>query len=339
MDALAHLLNALRISEYSAYSNAQIKTYPDGSAVVTVFDKAIIRRPGLELARDQEPEEEGPEEGPDTPISDKKKAANVARSKRRAKAAVYDLARATDFEFFTTLTISKDKVKDRLDDAEVFKHLQDWLDNNVRRHGLAYVLVPEYHKKGGLHFHAFFNDALEVVDSGTISLPGGGKPKRPRSKAQRAAWLAQGGHVVYNLPGWGWGFTTAIRLYGERDAAIGYVVKYITKSDEKIGGRWYYSGGPLLRPAVQVENLDFERATELIKASKLIRESELVKAYELGDMYEIQEIGCKGVRLRIRTEEYNETLEKLRGTAGHFQRPEDEMAGTCGRPGGNGSID
>jgi len=297
MDAISHLLNALRVSEYSAFSNAQIKTFPDGSAVITVFDRAIIRRPGLELARDQEPEEDGP----DIPISDTKKAANLARAKRRARAAVYDLARATDFEFFVTLTINKDKVKDRLDDAEIFRHLQDWLDNNVRRRGLAYVLVPEYHKAGGLHFHAFMNGALEVVDSGTISLPGGDKPRRPRSKAQRAAWLAQGGHVVYNLPGWGWGFTTAIRLYGDRDAAIGYIVKYITKSQEKIGGRWYYSGGPLLRPAVQVEDLDFGKASEL------------------GDVYDIQELGCKGVQLKIRTEEYNAILEALRGTAGKFQ--------------------
>jgi len=302
MDAIAHLLNALRVSEYSAYSNAQIKTYPDGSAVITVFDRAIIRRPGLELARDQEPEEDGP----DIPISDTKKAANLARAKRRARAAVYDLARATDFEFFVTLTINKDKVKDRLDDAEVFRHLQDWLDNNVRRHGLAYVLVPEYHKAGGLHFHAFFNSALEVVDSGTISLPWVDKPRRPRSKIQRAAWLAQGGHVVYNLPGWGWGYTTAIRLYGDREAAIGYVVKYITKNEKKIGGRWYYSGGPLLRPAVQVEDLDFARASEL------------------GDVYEIKELGCKGVKLKIWKEVYDEMLEDLRGTAGHLQRAGDK---------------
>ena len=80
--------------------------------------------------------------------------------------------------------------------------------------------MPERHKDGAIHFHGFFNDALEARDSGTVSLPGQKSPRRPRSARQRAKWLEDGGKPVYNLPGWSWGFTTAIELYGEYDRAV-----------------------------------------------------------------------------------------------------------------------
>lgn len=292
MDALSGLLALMRSSEGSIYKNAQIKRYPDGSAAVMVFDRAIIRERGWEAAAPAGRKDETPEGGEDRAADESRAAANLARSRRRARSAVFDIARATDFEWFVTLTVSPDKLN-RYDAGEVFRHLHDWLDNSVRRHGLAYVLIPEYHKDGAVHFHALFNDALPVVDSGTVSLPGGGKPKRPRSKAQRAAWLAAGGQAVYNLPAWGWGFSTAIRLYGERDAAVGYVVKYITKTEAKIGGRWYYSGGALQRPAVAAANMDFEAAAAL------------------GHPFELEDLGCRGVKLMLKGEDVDETLEQL----------------------------
>lgn len=187
----------------------------------------------------------------------KRQSDSMARSKRRAKAAVFDLALSNELRFFVTLTLAKDKVN-RYDIREVTKRLNTWLDNHVRRDGLKYVLVAERHKDGAVHFHGFFNDVLDAVDSGTMVPPGGGKPKRPRSKAQRAAWAAAGGRVVYNLPAWDFGFTTAMEVYGKRSAAVGYVCKYITKADEKVGGRWYYSGGKLARPSVEYCAADFE---------------------------------------------------------------------------------
>ena len=297
MDSISLLLNALRVSESTVFCNAQIKRYPDGSAVVTVFDRNIIRAPGFEACGAQE-RPEAVAECSSTPEKESgREAANLARSKRRARTAVFDIAMATDFDLFATFTVSPEKVKDRLDDGEVFGHLHDWLDNNVRRRGLAYVLVPEYHKKGGLHFHALMNDALPMVDSGRIIRSTGGKPKLPAGPLQRSAWLAAGGHPVYNLPGWGWGFSAAIRLYGDRAAAVGYVTKYISKNDRKIGGRWYYSGGELRRPQVTTCKLDFDRASWY------------------GPAFDIDELGARGVRLRIEKEDTDEMLEELRGTA------------------------
>ena len=104
--------------------------------------------------------------------------------------------------------------------AAITRKLSVWADNQVRRKGLCYILVPELHKDGAVHYHGIFNAALPVTDSGTISRSGKKRPQRPRSRAERARWLSDGGHVVYNLPSWTLGFTTAIELYGGRDKAI-----------------------------------------------------------------------------------------------------------------------
>ena len=177
------------------------------------------------------------DDGVDDIMEGWRKRRSQERAKRRARAAVRDLGLCNDFTYFVTLTLDGARI-DRYDPREVVRRLNRWLDNAVRRSGLKYVLVPEHHKDGAIHFHGFFNDALEAVDSGHKD---------------------RGGHTVYNLPRWTWGFSTAIRLYGERAAAVAYTCKYINKAQEKIGGRWYYSGGDLRKPDVSWLDVDFDR--------------------------------------------------------------------------------
>lgn len=237
----------------------RVKLYPDGSKELMACSKPIFRTPGWE-SRDAAPKKGRRVVEGDSP-------GDLRRAVRRARAQVRDLAFCNPMAYFVTLTLDKSKV-DRYDMAAITKKLNAWLSNQVQRKGLKYILVPERHKDGAIHFHGFFNAALDVVDSGTLT-QGGGKPRKPRSAAQRAAWLAQGWHVVYNLPAWSLGFTTAIQLYGDYDSAVGYVCKYIGKDMEpgtqadapqpsaKIGGRWYYSGGDLARPDTQLADLDW----------------------------------------------------------------------------------
>lgn len=177
-------------------------------------------------------------------------AEDIERSMRRARAKVRRIALANEFKYFVTLTLDPAKV-DSHDGAAVVKKLNAWASNAVQRHGLRYILVPELHKKGGIHFHGFFNDALPAVDSGTVRVPWAKKPRRPRSEKERLEWLAAGGRVVYNLPGWALGFTTALELYGDYPAAVAYVCKYIGKDGTKPAGRWYYSGGDLREPVAE----------------------------------------------------------------------------------------
>lgn len=266
-------------SRRDLYHNCRIKAYPDGSVDLCAANRQIFREPGWEGKPDpasripsREAELEfmrlgsDPETQPDilTPEEEslladpvRNPAEALDRAKRRAKSAVRDLGLSNEWAWFVTLTLDKQQV-DRYDVTAVTRKLNQWLDNHVRRDGLAYVLVPERHRDGAIHFHGFFNGALRAADSGTVSLPGEKRPRRPRSAAERAAWLSRGGHAVYNLPQWTLGFTTAIALYGERRAAVSYVCKYLTKAQEKIGGRWYYSGGTLRKPEVSYADVNLE---------------------------------------------------------------------------------
>ena len=179
---------------------------------------------------------------------------SLERSMRRAKANVRRLALANDFKYFVTLTLDPAKV-DAQDGKAVVQKLNAWASNAVQRNGLKYILVPERHKKGGIHFHGFFNDAFPVIDSGTMRLPWAKRPRRWKTEEQRNEWLKAGGKIVYNLPGWALCFTTALELYGEYPAAVFYVCKYIGKDGTKPAGRWYYSGGALEMPKVEYFDL------------------------------------------------------------------------------------
>lgn len=246
-----------RKTDGSIYHTQRIKEYSvAGVWECLTASRPIFREAGwersTEVARqvraDPEPKAMAQQRAEPTPE-------NIARSVRRARVALRDYALSTEFKYFVTLTLDEARVN-RYDIADITKKMQAWCSNMVQRHGLCYVLVPELHKDGAVHFHGFFNDALPVEDSGTMVPPTGGKPKRPRSEAERIAWAAEGGRTVYNLPSWTLGFTTAMELYGEYPRAVAYCCKYIGKQQRegeaprKIGGRWYYSGGSLGRPVI-----------------------------------------------------------------------------------------
>lgn len=288
--------------------NLRVQKWADGSATLTICDRAVFRSPGWEvdgpkvnrlpplavdLAEDKMADAERAGKFLSDGASPPDDVENVRRAVRRAKSKVSGLARANTFSYFVTLTLSPDKV-DRYNDKEVLRRLDNWLHNASRRFGLAYVLVPERHKDGAVHFHGFVNDALRVEDSGTIIPAGGGRPRRPRSAAERRRLLDDGGHIVFNLPQWGVGFSTAIRLYGEYSSAVGYVCKYIGKElngvglPEKIGGRWYYSGGPLRRPVPVLTDADYTQFVDTFPGWDFT-----VKA--TGDRFHVVEVSPDGV--------------------------------------------
>lgn len=262
--------------------NTRVKTYPSGATEVLTASCRVFREAGWEVSDKWDNvsrETSVPESEPDAETSyrtleqsakvecDECAAAEAAeasrlRAQRRARTQVRDLAMCNEFRYFVTLTLDAQRV-DRYDVKAVTRKLNQWLDNAVRRRGLKYVLVPELHKDGAVHFHGFFNDALRVEDSGTVIPPQGGKPRRPRGDKQRQAWLEGGGHVVFNLPQWTLGFTTAIELYGDYSAAVGYVCKYISKEQTKVGGRWFYHGGDLRTPDVSYDDRDIEDVVAL----------------------------------------------------------------------------
>lgn len=218
--------------EVTHYS--KIYQYPCGIVDILCSSKPIFKENGWEDARWARPRpltpeaemEEGEAETPEAKPEEGPKEEDIARSMRRARSRVRRLALSNEFRWFVTLTLDPAKV-DRYDAAQVVRKLSNWCSNQVKRRGLQYILVPERHKDGALHFHGFFNDVLEAVASGH------------RDKQ---------GHMIYNLPGWTLGFTAAIEVYGDYAGAVAYVCKYIGKQGDKPAGRWYYSGGDLREP-------------------------------------------------------------------------------------------
>ena len=164
----------------------------------------------------------------------------VRRAASRARKQVYELCACNDLDLFFTLTLDKELI-DRYDYKAAVRKFGQWADNQVRRRGLKYVAVPELHKDGAIHFHGLCNkSSVRLVDSGK------------KSKGQ----------TVYNLPGWRLGFTTAIPLCGERNAAAHYVAKYISKqhgtNGGTIGGRYFYHGGALMHAKCIYQHADFD---------------------------------------------------------------------------------
>ena len=249
-----HLLNGIMAGIKLAYiaseakSTAKVYLYPAGTADIvcsTAFDfgqgweKASL--PGVEASTPGRARK-------NKDVFAGRKASDpegedMERSMRRARSKVRRLALANDCRWFVTLTLDPSKV-DTMDGAAVVKKLNAWASNMVQRHGLRYILVPERHKKGGIHFHGFFSYCLKAVDSGHLD---------------------RQGHKIYNLPQWSLGFTTAIELYDDYTRAVGYVCKYIGKQGEKPAGRWYYSGGQLAEPKCLYFNLSYREIVEKYK--------------------------------------------------------------------------
>ena len=262
---------SLRMPERGIKYAGRLKKYPDGSFELLCCNRPVFREKGweqqdadlrkaerrkaAEIQRDLVEIGWAQPEGPKAPT-----AASTERAARRAAAKVRDIALCNDFRWFVTLTLDAARV-DRYDIREITRKLNNWLDNQVRRKGLKYVIVAERHEDGAVHFHGLVNDVPGFVPSGTWKVPGHKKPMRPRSQRQAASWATLGDdagyHEVFNWDAWPLGFTTAIRLYGTYEAAVAYVCKYIRKQTTgpeggKVGGRWYYSGGALRLPEVEL---------------------------------------------------------------------------------------
>lgn len=166
-------------------------------------------------------------------------------SVKRAKDKVFDIVYLNPWDYFITITFS-DEFVNRQSEKEVMKKLISWLRNQVYRKGLKYILVPEYHKNGGIHCHMLCNDVFTMLDSGTKTYKGFKKPMK--DSTARFKGLDPGiGRTVYNIKEWKLGFSTAIKCYGNQSQLSYYITKYITKDIKKIFGKYYWSSRNIKR--------------------------------------------------------------------------------------------
>ena len=108
----------------------------------------------------------------------------------------------------------------------------------AQRSGLRYILVPEHHKDGAIHWHGLCNAAaLSLTPTGLFN----------------ADWE----RPIWRVGDYPFGRTQAVIIGEERERSARYCCKYISKTDERCGGRRYLHGGELRAPLYRYYNADF----------------------------------------------------------------------------------
>lgn len=261
--------------DLATYTNARIKSYPS-KAIVQVANKPIFQySPGISQARGYDVPPPGEAEDP---------VRAREESQRRAAARVRDIALCNRFEYFFTWTLDGSLI-DRYDPEVIYPKVRDFLSNAVKRKGFAYVLVPEYHtikdgeKSAAIHMHG-----LCILGDVPIvrALNKAGKPLSDKQ-----------GRPIYNMTSWTWGFSTCVPIDGDYERTVNYVVKYITKTEDKIFGKWYLSSRNVVKQP-EIIPLDPIRYDEFRDREKL----------ENNVQYEAQIYESQSGGLTIITEEF-----------------------------------
>lgn len=157
------------------------------------------------------------------------------KSIARTKSNLNDLIVCNEFEYFCTFTFDPKKY-DRHNYAKCTSAINRYFQNCRLNHSpnLKYLVVPELHKDGAIHFHALishFNGHLR--DSG--------------KKAN--------GQVIFNITGYRAGFSTAVKIDGNHEVVANYLKKYITKDiPQFFNKKRYFCSRNLCRPIKTVNN-------------------------------------------------------------------------------------
>ena len=196
-------------------------------------------------------------------------ASSAYKSMLRTKKKVMEIALCNEFEWFVTLTFNPEVV-DSFDYELTSKKVSKWL-NNVRTSfatDMKYLMVAEQHKTGRFHFHGLFANtgSIEFVDSGTMSHP---KVKRPRrvSKKLQGKYLLDGWSIVYNMPNYKFGWSTATKVKNSQAVSY-YLAKYITKDLCQVSQnkKRYWASRNLEKPIVIKELIYKHSCDEIVNS-------------------------------------------------------------------------
>lgn len=188
---------------------------------------------------------------------------NIQRSVRRTKSVIRDYVLSNDFELFVTFTFNPKKV-DRYSFHHCSLKMQSWLarvrQSQDKNNPFKYLIVPEFHKDGAIHFHALFSNY----------------PK-PLTKTK----VIMNSKIVYNLPSFRYGFTTAQKI-DDGKVVFGYLTKYITKDMPLVFNRKrYWSSRNLEKPIVYHNRIkDLNLADRLLNEA-IVAENQYSVVYQL----------------------------------------------------------
>ena len=216
------------------YFNVREKSFPDGTIQATRYERYRYKGKRRNLKKVGGPAMHG-----SGATIERKEYENM----QRARAVVWDLARANTFEYWLTLTFSDEYVENRYDYkccSKAFRRFTDYLG----KHHCSYLFVPDQHEDRAIHFHGLIAGPLKLTRA--IS-PHTGKPLFDKH-----------GRPCYNIDNYKFGFTSAVPLDGS-DAVVGYLASYYTKNRKMIvpkGCKRYWASRNLVRPTVSYGDQD-----------------------------------------------------------------------------------
>lgn len=193
----------------------------------------------------------------------------------RAKFNLQRLVKANEsiFKTFITLTFEKN-VKDIREANKIFNN---WLTNirKRRKKDFAFVCVPEYQKRGAIHYHLMTN--VDINDTSIII------PQKKRTKKTKNL------KHLYDVIYWNSGFSNVFPL-SEIDNVTAYITKYMTKDiDNRLfGSRKYHYSRNLNKPQEEILNISESRDFEYLK--KLTNNSELVFSNNYKNSYNLENV-------------------------------------------------
>lgn len=230
------------VSECSTYSSFIIKDY--GAFQKQIYFKTSIKKKGFEENEDSikksdfelyVDENEFSKEGLDLLLKPEKDIRwrdedNKARAIRRAKQKIYDISFLNRWDYFVTLTFDKEKVGNRYDLDGLKKKTLETFKQWTKKYGIKYLLVPELHKDGALHWHGFLQDSNNSLTMSTTNK------------------FTKNGGEVFNINSWAnyKGYNTAVKINQDlisRQKISSYISKYITKEDRLFNKYYYCSNG------------------------------------------------------------------------------------------------
>lgn len=249
-------IRMLEVSQSGIYASVIIKDY--GTHQVMIYYKNNVRKTGYEEIEDKFNYDE---KCSDCDVvldesyiarlkecveDEKESEANEwdkLRSIRRSKELVKAIGNMNEWDYFFTGTFDKEKVGDRKALDKLKKSTLEFFKNQSKKYGIKYLLIPELHKDGALHWHGLIrdpDDLLKLTDSGK----------------------KHNGRTIWNMDSWNKykGFNTCVEIGKGVDdvmAVSNYISKYISKNDERIFDKYFYSSKGLINHP-KITYLDFD---------------------------------------------------------------------------------
>ena len=178
---------------------------------------------------------------------------------KRTRSQVYAIRRrvkgyalSNDFKWFATLTYNPQQIDSLNYDIAKNTLLKwcRWMRDKYQK--FDYLLIPELHKSGAVHFHGLLGDIpANFIDA-----------KHPKTEQP----IIRNGRTVYNLVDWKYGFSDCEKIENPEKASL-YIKKYVTTAlltDKNMyHKKRYFNSQGLQKPKITFEMADNSELNEI----------------------------------------------------------------------------